>query len=375
MPPLHLTIKPVSSNCNLRCKYCFYHDLSYCRETPSRGLMPAVNLEEIMRKAFDYADGSLITISFQGGEPLLAGKEFYRTFSNLLSTLNTKRSAVHVAIQTNGVLIDEEWCDIFLKNRYLVGVSIDGDSVTNILRLDTKGNDTFDKTYSALKLLQSKKIDFNVVAVVTKPVVNNVSRVYSFFRKNRFKHLHFLPCLKPMGAHSIDTPESFYQYGDTEEIVDNEDFYINAQDYEDFLKKTFTLYIKDCIDGRGTSIRLFDNFIRLAHSQKAEMCGMNGHCTPQFTIEADGEVFPCELYCRDEYSLGNIYETDFESLENNPKAKAFIEESMGIEEKCKDCTYYRLCRNGCKRERISLDKCTAYKNFFPYALPHLKRMK
>ena len=102
---------------------------------------------------------------------------------------------------------------------------------------------------------------------------------------------------------------------------------------------------------------------------------MNGHCTQQFTIEADGEVFPCELYCTDEYSIGNIYSTDFESLASSPKAKAFIEESMGIEEKCKDCTYYRLCRNGCKRERISLDKCTAYKNFFPYALPHLKRMK
>lgn len=375
MPALHLTIKPVSSNCNLRCKYCFYHDLSYCRETPSRGLMHSDSLSVIMQKAFDYADGSLITVSFQGGEPLLAGKEFYRTFSNIIATLNTKRSAVHIAVQTNGVLIDEEWCDIFLKNRYLVGVSIDGDSVTNILRVDTKGNDTFEKTYSALKLLQSKKIDFNVVTVVTKPVVENISRVYSFFRKNKFKHLHFIPCLKPVGVHNIDTPEAFYQYGDTTEIAENEDFYITAQDYEDFLKKAFSLYMRDSIDGRGTSIRLFDNFLRLAHSQKAEMCGMNGHCTQQFTIEADGEVYPCELYCTDDHSLGNIFESDFATLENSPKAKAFIEESLGIEEKCKTCNYYRLCKNGCKRERISLDKCTAYKNFFPYALPHLKRMK
>ena len=375
MPPLHLTIKPVSSNCNLRCKYCFYHDLSYCREAPSRGLLRAEGLTEIMKKAFDYADGSLITVSFQGGEPLLAGKDFFRHFSSIISSLNTKRSAVHIALQTNGVLIDEDWCEIFSKNRYLVGVSIDGDAVTNILRVDTKGNDTFDKTYSALKLLQSKKIDFNVVTVVTKPVVNNISRVYSFFRKNKFKHLHFVPCLKPMEVHDIDTPETFYQYGDSWEIVDNEDFYISASEYEDFLKKTFSLSMRDCIDGRGTSIRLFDNFLRLAHSQKAEMCGMNGHCTPQFAIEADGEVYPCELYCTDKYSLGNIFETDFATLEDNPKAKAFIEESMGIEAKCKDCNYYRLCKNGCKRERISLDKCTAYKNFFPYALPHLKRMK
>lgn len=375
MPPLHLTIKPVSSNCNLRCKYCFYHDLSYCRETPSHGLLRSDSLKTILQKAFDYADGSLITVSFQGGEPLLAGKEFYRTFSNIIATLNTKRSAVHVALQTNGVLIDEEWCEIFMKNRYLVGVSIDGDSVTNILRVDTKGNDTFEKTYSALKLLQAKKIDFSVNTVVTKLVVDNISRVYSFFRKNKFKHLNFIPCLKPVGTHDIDTPESFYQYGDSSESVDNEDFYITATEYEDFLKKTFSLYMRDCIDGRGTSIRLFDNFLRLAQSRKAEMCGMNGHCVQKFTIEADGEVYPCDLYCTDNYSLGNIFTTDFATLENSPKARAFIEESLGIEEKCKSCNYYRLCKNGCKRERVSLDKCTAYKNFFPYALPHLKRIK
>ncbi len=375
MPALHLTIKPVSSNCNLRCKYCFYHDLAYCHESQSHGLLRAENLTEIMQKAFEYADGSLITVSFQGGEPLLAGKEFYRTFSNIISSMNTKRSAVHIALQTNGTLIDYEWCEIFAKNRYLIGVSIDGDQVTNILRVDTKGNDTFEKAYSALKLLQSKKIDFSVTTVVTKVVADNISRVYSFFRKNKFKHLHFVPCLKPMDIHNIDTPEAFYQYGDSTETIENEDFFIDVHDYEEFLKKAFSLYMRDCIDGRGTSIRLFDNFLRLAHSQKAEMCGMNGYCTQQFVIEADGKVYPCELYCTDDHCLGNIFETDFVTLEQSPKAKAFIDESLGIDEKCKDCNYYRLCKNGCKRERISLDKCSAYKNFFPYALPHLKRMK
>ena len=211
--------------------------------------------------------------------------------------------------------------------------------------------------------------------MVTKPVVENLSRVYSFFRKNKFKNLHFIPCLKPLDSHNIDTPESFYEFGDSEENAIVEDFYIDSNLYADFLKKVFSLYVRDRIDGRGTSIRLFDNFLRLAHSQKAEMCGMNGHCTLQYTIEADGEVYPCELYCTDNYSLGNIFETDFTDLENSPNPKKFVEESMGIEEKCKDCNYYRLCKNGCKRERISLDKCSAYKSFFPYALPHLKRLR
>ena len=375
MPPVSLMIKPASSNCNLRCKYCFYHDLASCREMPSHGMMTLDTLEDILKKAFEFADGSMVMISFQGGEPLLAGKDFFRGFAAMLPRLNTKRSAVHVGVQTNGTLIDEEWCDIFLKNRYLVGLSLDGDAVTNILRIDAKGEDTFDRVYSAAKMLQAKKVDFNILTVITKPVVDNISRVYSFFRKNKFKHLQFIPCLKPLGMPKADTPESFYEHGDeAENMMNAEDFHINADDYEIFLKKAFSLYTRDYIDGRYTSIRLFDNFVRLAHSQRAEQCGMNGHCTHQYVIEADGEVYPCDFYCTDEYSLGNILDTDFAKLERSPKAIKFIEESLGIEEKCKECNYYRLCKNGCKRERIDLDKCTAYKNFFPYALPHLKRM-
>ncbi|MBR2056808.1 MAG: radical SAM protein [Clostridia bacterium] len=375
MPPVSLMIKPASSNCNLRCKYCFYHDLASCREMPSHGMMTLDTLEDILKKAFEFADGSMVMISFQGGEPLLAGKDFFRGFASMLPRLNTKRSAVHVGVQTNGTLIDEEWCDIFLKNRYLVGLSLDGDAVTNVLRIDAKGEDTFDRVYSAAKMLQAKKVDFNILTVITKPVVDNISRVYSFFRKNKFKHLQFIPCLKPLGMPKADTPESFYENGDeAENMMNAEDFHINADDYEIFLKKAFSLYTRDYIDGRYTSIRLFDNFVRLAHSQRAEQCGMNGHCTHQYVIEADGEVYPCDFYCTDEYSLGNILDTDFAKLERSPKAIKFIEESLGIEEKCKECNYYRLCKNGCKRERIDLDKCTAYKNFFPYALPHLKRM-
>ena len=375
MPPVSLMIKPASSNCNLRCKYCFYHDLASCREMPSHGMMTLSTLEDILKKAFEFADGSMVMISFQGGEPLLAGKDFFRGFASMLPRLNTKRSAVHVGVQTNGTLIDEEWCDIFLKNRYLVGLSLDGDAVTNVLRIDAKGEDTFDRVYSAAKMLQAKKVDFNILTVITKPVVDNISRVYSFFRKNKFKHLQFIPCLKPLGMPKADTPESFYENGDeAENMMNAEDFHINAEDYEIFLKKAFSLYTRDYIDGRYTSIRLFDNFVRLAHSQRAEQCGMNGHCTHQYVIEADGEVYPCDFYCTDEYSLGNILDTDFAKLERSPKAIKFIEESLGIEEKCKECNYYRLCKNGCKRERIDLDKCTAYKNFFPYALPHLKRM-
>lgn len=373
MPPISIMLKPASSNCNLRCKYCFYHSLSEQRELPSRGFMSTDTLRDVLQKAFAFADGELIMLSFQGGEPLLAGKDFFRSFAEMLPELNVKNSPVHVGVQTNGTLIDEEWCGIFSKNRYLVGLSLDGDAAANALRVDADGEETFDKVFAAAKLLKDKKINFNILSVLTKPVAENIARIYAFFRKNGFKHLQFIPCLKPLNG-AADTPEAFYYNGDEAESEAEEDYFLTSADYEEFLKKAFSLYTRDYIDGKYVSIRTFDNFVRLAHSQRAEQCGMNGYCTHQYVIEADGEVYPCDFYCLDEYALGNIRDTDFAALEKHPKAVKFIKESLGIQEKCKECTYYRLCRGGCKRERIDLDKCKAYKNFFPYALPHLKRM-
>ncbi len=376
MPPISIIIKPASSNCNLRCKYCFYHSLSNESEIASCGMMSLDTLRDVTKKALDFANGSLVMISFGGGEPMLAGLDFYKSFAAMVPSLNKKKSPMQVSIQTNGTLIDEEWCDLFYKNRFLVGLSLDGDEEANALRVDKEGNPTFEKVYAAAKLLQSKKVDFNILTVLTKPVTDRINNVYGFFRKNKFKYLQFIPCLKPLSLPACDTPESFFYHGDeAENILESEsDFYINADDYENFLKKAFSLYTRDYIDGKYTSVRLFDNYVRLAHSKRAEQCGMNGVCTHQYVIDSDGEVYPCDFYCTDKYAMGNILDTDFKKLEEHPVAINFLTESLNPEDDCKECTYYRLCRGGCKRERVDLDKCTALKNFFPYALPHLKRM-
>lgn len=386
MPPVSVMIKPSSSMCNMRCEYCFYHSLSADRELSFRGIMSETTLKNTLRKAFAHADGLPVALSFQGGEPLLAGKEFFLSVERLLRELNVRRSPVSVAIQTNGTLIDEEWCEIFRRNRWLLGLSLDGDAPRNSLRVFTDGAPTFDKVYAAAKMLQKHRVEFNILTVLTKPVAENIERVYAFFRRNKFRHLQFIPVLKPLkyrentwkqsadgsGAETAVRPE-IPAPPDTAADA-GKDFYLDGKSYADFLKKAFTLYLKDIVDGRYTSIRQFDNFVRLARGERAEQCGMNGHCTHQYVVEGDGAVYPCDFYCLDEYCLGNINETDFAAMERGEKAAAFIKESMIPEPKCKECACYRLCKNGCKRERTDVDKCTAYKAFFPYALTHLKRL-
>lgn len=359
MPPVSIMFKPASSSCNLACEYCFYHSLAKNREMPSHGRMSAELFRDVIVKAFDFTRGAPVMLSFQGGEPLIAGKRFFRDAWEIIDENNIYNSTVYIGVQTNGTLIDDEWCEIFKGKNALIGLSLDGDAEANAFRKDIDGKPTFDKVLNAAKLLQKHGVDFNILTVLTKQVSERINRIYLFFKKQGFKHLQFIPCLKPLGG---------------EEERSQTDFYMTSEDYSNFLNRAFSLYTRDYIDGKYTSVRQFDNFVRLAHSRRAEQCGMNGYCSHQFVIEADGETYPCDFYSTDEYSMGNIKDTDFQKLSEHPVAVKFIKDSLGIEEKCKECDYFMLCRGGCKRERLDMDKCRAYKKFFPYALPHFKRM-
>lgn len=370
---ISIMMKPASSNCNLRCKYCFYNDLSSHREMPSRGIMSQDTLRNILKKAFDFAGDDKVMLSFQGGEPLIAGKEFFKNVHAIIRELNVRKCPVYIGIQTNGTLIDDEWCQIFKRGGYLVGLSLDGDEIADLLRIDANGEPTFQRVLSAAKLMQKYGVEFNILTVLTKQVAQRIDRIYAFFKKQGFRHLQFIPMLKPLRLDENGKPISACEYS-TPFPSEEENYVMSGEDYAYFLKKCFSLYLKDFVDGKYTSIRQFDNFVRLAHHEIPEQCGMDGHCCHQFVIEGDGEVYPCDFYCVDCYDMGNINDTDFFALSKHPIATQFIKESMQIDEKCKACKYYALCKNGCKRERIDIDKCDAYKQFFAYALPHLQRM-
>lgn len=137
--------------------------------------------------------------------------------------------------------------------------------------------------------------------------------------------------LKPLRLDENGKPISACEYS-TPFPSEEENYVMSGEDYAYFLKKCFSLYLKDFVDGKYTSIRQFDNFVRLAHHEIPEQCGMDGHCCHQFVIEGDGEVYPCDFYCIDCYDMGNINDTDFFALSKHPIATQFIKESMQIDE-------------------------------------------
>jgi len=145
---LYLLIKPASGVCNLRCNYCFYRDVMTNRACENYGMMEEAVIEEIVKKAFDYADGA-ITFAFQGGEPMLRGLDFYKSFINLVSKYSIKDVKTSFTIQTNGVLINEEWAKFYSDYNFLVGLSMDGyKEVHDLNRIDQEGKGTFENIFS-----------------------------------------------------------------------------------------------------------------------------------------------------------------------------------------------------------------------------------
>lgn len=347
MPPLSIMIKPASSICNLRCKYCFYHSLADARESFSYGIMRAETADTLIEKALSFADGESVYFAFQGGEPLFAGLSYFERFVATVKALNVKKSPIYYSMQTNGTLIDAQWADFLRDNGFLVGLSLDGDQDANRFRVDAQRDYTFNKVTESARLLQSKGVDFNILIVTTGYTADHVERVYRYLTGQGYRYLQFIPCLRPFG----DQTES--------------DLYMTVEQYGEFLIRLFNLYVKDYVRGSYVSIRQFDNWVRLYLGDRPEQCGVCGHCSHQFVVEGNGNVYPCDFYCLDEWLLGNIEQDSFDVLAHAPRAVAFIKESLAVPEKCRQCPYYGVCRaGGCKRSRADRDYCAAYRKFF-----------
>ena len=363
----HLTvmIKPSSSLCNMRCRYCFYCDVAENRDTKSYGIMTDATAANIIEKVFDAAKRS-VSFIFQGGEPTLAGLDFFKSFVESVNILNKSSIKVFYSIQTNGLDISEDFAGFFAANNFLVGLSLDGNKETHdFMRIDAVGNPTHNRVMKTAKLFNKYKVEYNILVVVTANTVKHIEKIYGFFKTGGFKYLQFIPCLAPLGSEPFCLPHA-----------------LTPLLYEDFLTRLFKLYYADFMAGNYISIRFFDNLVNIAAGQRSEQCGMLGYCPGQLVIEADGSVFPCDFYCVDNWKLGNINEMSIDEISITDKMKAFCMSSLYEDEKCRVCGVFDFCRGGCRRDRdLSVDGtageniyCYALFNFYTTAKPYLIQM-
>jgi len=326
------------------------------------GVMSRETLEILTRKVLAFSEGHCV-LGFQGGEPTLAGLEFFETAIQLQKQYNVTNARILNTIQTNGYAVTEQWARFFADHKFLVGLSLDGlEDIHNINRVDAAGAGTFARVMETAGLFDRFKVDYNILTVANGQTAQHVNRIYKFYQERRFRYLQFIACLDPLG-----------------EEPGNHEFSLTAQQYGRFLCSLFDLWYNDVRKGRQPYIRMFENHLAVLVGQEPESCDMRGICQNQYVVEADGSVYPCDFYVLDEYRLGSIVTDGI--LDLYIKSAGFTEASRRRPDGCGECKFHALCRGGCRRHRTIDDAghvknyfCSAYKQFFAHSVKRLSEI-
>lgn len=303
MKELCLLVKPASSLCQMRCRYCFYADVSDQRQIRSYGRMGEDTALALLRFAAQ-SRAPRVSFAFQGGEPTLAGLDFYRNFVEHAARILPDRQIAY-SIQTNGLALDEAWVRFFREHSFFVGLSVDGWRENHDYhRPDGAGRGTYARAWDAFRRLTGAGVEVNCLTVVTSPVAKRADKLWKEIRRQGWSYLQFIPCLPPLEGGGATC--------------------LTAREYGVFLKELFSLYARAIGEGQYIGVRLFDNMVRMAAGQKAEQCGMDGRCSPQFVVEADGGIYPCDFYVLDEWKCGQVGESTPDEILHSPAMQAFL---------------------------------------------------
>ena len=357
MKYISFLIKPASSACDMRCSYCFYRDVADHRAHAVRERMSERTMRALVDRALALGDDAQVTFAFQGGEPTLAGIEFFRAFTGYV---DSRRTGQHVsyALQTNAHTLTPEWAALFRGHGFLVGVSVDAyRELHDSLRRDVSLGGTHARVMESVGMLRDAGVDFNVLTVLSAQLARHPQRVFKFYQREGIDYVQLIPCLAGFdgeGAEYALTPRAFFS----------------------FYRTFFDLWLREVRAGHVMSVGLFDNIMQMSLGQYPQACGMLGRCAPQFVVESNGDVYPCDFYALDEYRCGNVREDSLEAMATCEPMRAFLAEPRRPCSACADCPFEGICHRNCKRLNASYydDDYCGYRAFLEYAYEPLARV-
>ncbi len=356
MQPFTLLIKPSGSDCNVDCTYCFYK----CRPAEigrGRQRMSEEVLEKLIK---DYMQlrFALAGFAWQGGEPTLMGLDFYRKAVELQKKYGFAGQEVGNSLQTNAILLDENWCRFLHQSRFLVGVSIDGPKeMHDYYRLDHSGAGTFERVMRAIGNCREQKVEFNTLTLLNDVNVKRPDEVFDFLVGLGVKFLQFIPCVELDAATGRVTG-----------------FSITPGQYAEFQCRIFDRWVEY---GPGNlSIRDFDSILSYYVAGGQTICTFDKQCSQYIVIEHTGDAYPCDFFVQPKWRLGSILQTPMEKLAAGAMKRKFALNKKNLCNKCLVCRHLAICRGGCMKDRAPFDgdnfgresyHCEAYKRFFDYA--------
>lgn len=324
--PQTILVKPVSADCNLACAYCFY--------APKSSIYPETNprmSEETLTRMIEetlMTGAPSVSFVWQGGEPTLAGLEFFEKAVELQELYRYPGQTVNNSIQTNGVLLDENWAKFFKKKGWLVGLSLDGPELSHdVYRVFHNHQGSYASVNRGLDKLREKGVQYNILTLLNDVNVKKPSELYRWLVGSGHKHLQFIPCME------------LNSYGKVAE------FSITPEEYGKFLIEVFDEWVKDIPE---VYVRDFEDILIGLVTGNTPNCVFNGRCGEYIVVEYNGDAYPCDFFVDTEWHLGNINETGIEKLYQSEKMNEF-RKNRRLQEKCKSCNWTEYCYGGCQK--------------------------
>jgi len=363
--------KPTGSACNLNCDYCFF--LKKEKLYPGSNFRMSDEVHEAyIKQLFEAHQVPQVTVAWQGGEPTLMGLEFFRRSMELQKKYQKTGTQIENTFQTNGILLNDEWCQFFHENNFLIGLSLDGPrELHDHYRKDKGGHGTFDRVVRAAWLLQKHRVEFNILCTVNRKNADHPLKVYRFFRDELGAHyIQFIPIVEREN-------ESGYQEGDkvTERSV-------RPDQWGRFLIKIFDEWVRR--DVGHTFVLNFDGALAGWLGRAGTVCIFGPTCGLGMALEHNGDLYSCDHFVEPNYYLGNILNTPMIDLVASEKQRKFGKDKKDLLPRyCRECEVFFVCNGECPKNRFIQTPdgeaglnylCAGYKAFFKRADKPMRMM-
>jgi uncharacterized protein len=353
--------KPRGAICNLDCAYCFYLP----KEDLYRGSsfrMSDETLESYTRQYIQNQRVPEVNFAWQGGEPTLMGLDFFRKAVAYQQKYARPGQRIENALQTNGTLLDDEWCKFFAENRFLIGISLDGPrEAHDLYRKDKGGAPTFDRVLRAVKLLKNHKVDFNILTCVSASNVERPLDVYHFLRDEiGAEYIQFIPIVERENATGFQEGTALTSRS------------ITGEQYGRFLISIFDEWVRR--DVGKVFVQMFDTALGRWLGAPGGLCVFQETCGLALAMEHNGDVYSCDHFVEPRHRLGNLLETPLTELVGSEQQKQFgIDKRKSLPHYCRECPVLFACNGGCPKDRTDLTPdgeaglnhlCEGFKAFF-----------
>ncbi|MGI5836498.1 MAG: anaerobic sulfatase-maturation protein [Chloroflexota bacterium] len=374
--------KPVGATCNLACEYCYYLGKANLSATRHESKMSDSLLELYTRQYLRSQQGGRASMVWHGGEPMLRGIAFFKRAVDLQSRYAGGRQ-VENSLQTNGLLVDDEWCHFFRENRFLVGLSIDGpEHIHDRYRRGRIGHASFSAAMRAMKLFQKHGVEFNVLSTINDYSSQYPLEIYRFFKAQGVRFIQFIPVVECVSHTSTGQRPRLLPPAERDESLVSP-WSVKPEDYGRFLTTVFDEWVVQDV-GRYF-VQLFDALLGNWCGTVPSVCVMARECGGAAVLEHDGSVYSCDHYVFPEYRLGNIRQHSINELIRSDRQKRFgRQKHERLTSTCRRCEYLSLCYGECPRNRFALSPsgerghnylCAGLKQFFQHTEPYMRFMR